>query len=131
MNPVRITGKTPPCADLIIRKKVARVVAALESYQIIWCPGPRFPQTARQSASGATVGVLAAEARHINDVFLTYVTRKRPFVLYKAAMSLDGKIACHTGESQWISSEKSERGSAAASWNLIGDYGGSRNGDCR
>ena len=61
----------------------------------------------RANGIRVTVGVLAEEARHINDVFLTYVTRKRPFVLYKAAMSLDGKIACHTGESQWISSEKS------------------------
>ena len=98
-------GKTPPCADLIIRKKVARVVAALED------PNPlvsgRGFRKLRANGIRVTVGVLAEEARHINDVFLTYVTRKRPFVLYKAAMSLDGKIACHTGESQWISSEKS------------------------
>lgn len=98
-------GKTPPCADLIIRKKVARVVAALED------PNPlvsgRGFRKLRANGIRVTVGVLAEEARHINDVFLTYATRKRPFVLYKAAMSLDGKIACHTGASQWISSEKS------------------------
>lgn len=47
------------------------------------------------------------EAKKLNEVFLKYITQHKPFVLYKAAMSLDGKTACHTGDSQWISCEDS------------------------
>jgi diaminohydroxyphosphoribosylaminopyrimidine deaminase/5-amino-6-(5-phosphoribosylamino)uracil reductase len=51
--------------------------------------------------------VLEAEAGALNEVFIKYITTKRPFVLLKVAASLDGKIATVTGESRWITNERS------------------------
>ncbi len=107
LEPCAHYGKTPPCADLVVRKKVGRVVAAMVD------PNPLVAgkgiEKIRRAGIPVTVGVLEEEARRLNEVFLKYVTEKKPFILYKAAMSLDGKIACHTGDSQWISSETSRQ----------------------
>lgn len=107
LEPCAHYGKTPPCADLVVRKKVGRVVAAMVD------PNPlvagRGIEKIRRAGIPVTVGVLEEEARRLNEVFLKYVTEKKPFILYKAAMSLDGKTACHTGDSQWISSERSRQ----------------------
>jgi diaminohydroxyphosphoribosylaminopyrimidine deaminase/5-amino-6-(5-phosphoribosylamino)uracil reductase len=62
---------------------------------------------AKLQAAGIEVisGVLAAEAARQNEIFLTYVNKQRPFVLYKSAMTLDGKIATYSGHSQWVTGE--------------------------
>jgi diaminohydroxyphosphoribosylaminopyrimidine deaminase/5-amino-6-(5-phosphoribosylamino)uracil reductase len=100
-------GKTPPCTDAILRAGIQRVVVAMLD---------PFPQVAGQGAAilraaGVTVdcGVLEAEARRLNAPYLTLVEKGRPYVLAKWAMTLDGKIATRTGESQWISNEESRR----------------------
>jgi len=61
----------------------------------------------RQAGIEVQSGILEDQARQLNEAFITYVTRKRPFGLLKIAMTLDGKIATAAGESQWITSQES------------------------
>lgn len=105
LEPCSHYGKTPPCADLVVEKGVDRVVVAMED------PNPLVAgkgiRKLKESGIFVTVGIMEEEAKKLNEVFLKYITQHKPFVLYKAAMSLDGKTACHTGDSQWISCEDS------------------------
>ena len=98
-------GKTPPCTDLIIFKDVERVVIAMTD------PNPLVAgkgiRALREAGIFVTTGVMEKEAQRLNEIYVKFITRKKPFVLYKAALSLDGKTACHTGDSRWISSETS------------------------
>ncbi len=93
-------GRTPPCSDALIAAQVARVVAATTD------PNPRVSGQgiAQLRAAGVdvTVGVLEQEARVFNEAFFHFQAAKTPFVTLKSAMTLDGKIATHTGSSQWI-----------------------------
>jgi len=107
LEPCAHTGNTPPCADALIRAGVARVVA---------CHGDPDPRTAgrgfaRLAAAGIEVetGELAAEAAALNLHFLAPHAFGRPAVTLKWAMSLDGRTATATGESQWISSPAGRR----------------------
>lgn len=93
-------GKTPPCTDAITKAGIRRVVAAM---------GDPFPDVSGQGfaalqAAGIDMqsGWLAAEAELLNAPYLTLLSRKRPYVHTKWAMSLDGRIATRTGESKWI-----------------------------
>ncbi len=105
LEPCSHYGKTPPCADLVVSKKVARcVVAAMDPNPLVAGRGVKKIQDA---GIEVVTGILADESAKLNEVFMKYIVTNRPFVLFKAAMSLDGKIATSTGESQWISSETS------------------------
>lgn len=105
LEPCSHYGKTPPCADKIIEKKIGRVVvAALDPNPLV---AGRGIEKIRQAGIEVVTGVLAEESIKLNEVFMKYIVTKRPFVVFKAAMSLDGKIATSTGESQWISCERS------------------------
>ncbi|MEO5354613.1 MAG: bifunctional diaminohydroxyphosphoribosylaminopyrimidine deaminase/5-amino-6-(5-phosphoribosylamino)uracil reductase RibD [Magnetococcus sp. XQGC-1] len=100
LEPCSHHGRTPPCADALIRAGVERVVAAMTD------PNPQVAGQGlrRLQAAGiaVTVGLCAEEAGELNRPFVTWVTCGRPMVTLKMAASLDGKTATRTGESQWI-----------------------------
>lgn len=97
--------KTPPCTDLLIRSGVARVVIAMRD------PNPSVDgggiRLLRRAGVQVEVGPLADEAATLNAAFVKYQTTGLPYVAVKWASTLDGKIATRTGDSRWISGEKS------------------------
>jgi diaminohydroxyphosphoribosylaminopyrimidine deaminase/5-amino-6-(5-phosphoribosylamino)uracil reductase len=107
LEPCCHEGRTPPCTDAIIDAKIARVVVASDD------PTPK--------ANGRGLGILrdegvavevvngdlGARARLLNQPFRKHALTGRPHVVFKAAMTLDGKVATATGDSKWISNEAS------------------------
>jgi len=107
LEPCAHQGRTPPCTEAIVQAQIARVVVASDD------PTPK--------ASGRGLGVLRDEgvevekvdgeiadsARLINQPFRKHARTGRPLVVFKSAMTLDGKVATRTGDSQWISDEAS------------------------
>jgi diaminohydroxyphosphoribosylaminopyrimidine deaminase / 5-amino-6-(5-phosphoribosylamino)uracil reductase len=109
LEPCCHTGRTPPCTDALLEAGFARVVVASDD--------------PTEKASGRGLGILrdegivvdvadgevAAKARLLNQPFRKHARTGRPFVLFKSAMTLDGKVATRTGDSKWISGEDSRR----------------------
>lgn len=99
--------RTPPCTDLIIRSGIKRVVIAMKD------PNPEVSGKGLEilKSHGIEVkeGILEKEAKKLNEFYIKYITEKKPFVILKIAMTLDGKIATPEGESKWITSEESRR----------------------
>ncbi len=104
LEPCAHHGRTPPCADALIRAGVARVVMACED------PDPQVDGRGlkRLRDAGITVdtGLLQAPARELNSGFFSRIERRRPFVRVKLAMSLDGRTALANGSSKWITGEQ-------------------------
>ena len=103
LEPCCHQGKTPPCTDIIIEKKIARVfVGSMDSNSLVAGKGV---QILRDHGIYVETGILDAECRKLNEVFYHYIATKTPFVVMKYAMTLDGKIACATGDSKWVTGE--------------------------
>jgi diaminohydroxyphosphoribosylaminopyrimidine deaminase/5-amino-6-(5-phosphoribosylamino)uracil reductase len=107
LEPCSHYGKTPPCSERIVKEGIKKVFIAMED------PNPlvagRGIQILKEAGIEVETGILKKEAEDLNEIFLKYIKDKIPFCILKTAMSLDGKIATYTGDSKWISNEKSRR----------------------
>ncbi len=101
LEPCSHYGKTPPCVDLIIERKLSRVVMGMKDVN------PLVDGITKLKQAGIQVDfALQKEAEFLNRVFIKNMTQKLPYVVLKTAVTLDGKIAAKTGNSKWITSEK-------------------------
>jgi diaminohydroxyphosphoribosylaminopyrimidine deaminase/5-amino-6-(5-phosphoribosylamino)uracil reductase len=107
LEPCCHTGKTPPCTEAIVEAGIARVVVG--SDDPTEKASGRGLGTLRDEGIEVLVadGELAARARLLNQPFRKHARTGRPWVLFKSAMTLDGKVATETGDSKWISGEPS------------------------
>jgi diaminohydroxyphosphoribosylaminopyrimidine deaminase / 5-amino-6-(5-phosphoribosylamino)uracil reductase len=105
LEPCSSFGRTPPCTEAVREAGIKKVVFGAVD------PNPDHAGAACEILGEAGVevvkGVLAEEIARLNESFNYWITRRRPFVTVKAGMSLDGRIATRTGDSKWITSEKS------------------------
>lgn len=105
LEPCSHHGRTGPCTETVIAAGIKKVIVAMTD------PNPLVAGQGIQKLRAAGIkvveGVMAKEAAEINEVFIKWISTNIPFIVLKSAMSLDGKIAAHTGHSQWITGSKS------------------------
>ncbi len=107
LEPCNHTGKTPPCTRRIIDAKIDRVICGTLD------PNPQVSGTGRDELQNNRIsvryGYLEEECYRLNEVFFHHITTNRPFVALKQALTLDGKIATRSGQSQWLTGQLSRQ----------------------
>jgi diaminohydroxyphosphoribosylaminopyrimidine deaminase/5-amino-6-(5-phosphoribosylamino)uracil reductase len=107
LEPCSHYGNNPPCVKSIIDAKIKEVVVSMKDPNPL-VNGGGF-RILRRHGIKVRVGLLEKEAKQLNEAFIKYITTKMPFIVLKAAMTLDGKIATYTGASRWVAGEESRR----------------------
>ena len=99
--------RTPPCVPILIHSRLRRIVVAMRD------PNPKVRGRGitqlKRAGLEVTVGCMEKEAERLNEAYSQWIRTNRPFVILKAAMTLDGKIATASGESKWITGEEARR----------------------
>lgn len=97
-------GKQPPCVEAVLEAGISRVVTgSVDPNPLV---GGKGISILREHGVQVTVDVLREECDRLNEVFMHYIQTRRPFVVMKYAMTMDGKIAAYTGASKWITGEE-------------------------
>jgi diaminohydroxyphosphoribosylaminopyrimidine deaminase/5-amino-6-(5-phosphoribosylamino)uracil reductase len=114
LEPCSTKGRTPPCTELIVREKIGRVVFAATD------PNPAHAGAAKRLLQSAGIkvssGLLAGEATTLNRDFNWWITHRRPWVVAKIALSLDGRIVTPPNDDRWLTSPAARQAAHELRW---------------
>lgn len=105
LEPCSHYGHTPPCANAIVEHKIKKVyIGSLDTNPEVSGKGVEI---LKNGGIDVEVGVMEKECKAINPIFFKYIEMGLPYVVMKSAMTLDGKISAYTGDSKWVTNDKS------------------------
>ncbi len=107
LEPCNNWGKCPPCVDLIIKSKIKTVVCAMKDPNSL--TGGKSFKKLKHAGIEVITGILEKDAVKLNKEYVKNIKSTKQYIIVKSAVSLDGKIATETGDSKWISNEKSRK----------------------